>query len=96
MTDATKTAARWLRKNFPVDKAIRVYTRTLPDVNSLVVISDTHIGCQMGLMHPDGAMLDEGGLVLPNKLQKVVWIGGKSFGTFGCLRYAEENLLPFA
>jgi len=42
-------------------------------IHNLVVISDLHIGCQLGLCHPDGHPLDEGGRYLPNKLQRTVW-----------------------
>lgn len=39
----------------------------------MVVISDTHVGCRLGLMHPDGAKLDSGGPVEPSLLQRRVW-----------------------
>ncbi|MHC4621595.1 MAG: hypothetical protein ACYTEQ_27960 [Planctomycetota bacterium] len=41
--------------------------------NNLVVISDTHCGCKLGLCPPDGVDLDEGGHYSPSKLQKAVW-----------------------
>jgi hypothetical protein len=40
---------------------------------NLVVISDTHIGCQMGLCPPEGVRLDEGGTYEPNKIQQAIW-----------------------
>lgn len=43
------------------------------EVRNVVVISDTHIGCRVGLCHPDGATLDDGGLYLPSKHQRTVW-----------------------
>lgn len=42
-------------------------------VKNLVVISDTHIGCKLGLCHPEGFELDEGGVYMPSDLQKKVW-----------------------
>lgn len=42
-------------------------------MNNLVVVSDTHCGCQMGLCPPEGMPLDEGGTVLPSKAQLSVW-----------------------
>lgn len=40
---------------------------------NLVVISDAHIGCQMGLMPPAGVRLDSGSVVLPNRGQQQVY-----------------------
>lgn len=42
-------------------------------IRNLIVISDSHIGCGLGLMHPDGARLDDGGIVFPSKFQKKVY-----------------------
>lgn len=42
-------------------------------VRNVVCFSDTHIGCKLGLMHPDGADLDEGTRVMPSPLQLKVW-----------------------
>jgi hypothetical protein len=43
------------------------------EVGSVVCISDTHIGCGLALMHPDGAERDEGNVVKPSKLQIKLW-----------------------
>ena len=43
------------------------------DIKNLVVFSDTHIGCKLALMHPDGAELDEGVLVRPSAFQLKLW-----------------------
>jgi len=43
------------------------------EIKNLVIISDTHVGCQLGLCHPDGARLDDGGLYMPNKIQLAIW-----------------------
>ena len=43
------------------------------DVNNLVIVADTHVGCQLGLMHPDGAILDSGDPVVPTTLRLKVW-----------------------
>lgn len=42
-------------------------------VRNVVVISDTHCGCALGLAHPDGASLDYGGTYHPSKLQLKLW-----------------------
>lgn len=42
-------------------------------ISNLVVFSDTHCGCQLGLCPSDGVKLDEGGTYKPSKLQKTVW-----------------------
>lgn len=42
-------------------------------LNNLIIVSDIHIGCQMGLCHPDGARLDGGGHYRPTKLQLKMW-----------------------
>ena len=42
-------------------------------VNNLVVVSDTHSGCRMGLLHPDGAHVDGGGLYKPSAVQLKMW-----------------------
>lgn len=38
-----------------------------------VVISDLHIGSTLGLCHPDGFDLDDGGRYKPSKLQRTMW-----------------------
>lgn len=38
-------------------------------VNNLVVVSDLHVGCQLGLMPREGFQLDEGPKVLPSRIQ---------------------------
>jgi len=42
-------------------------------INNLIVISDLHCGCRMGLCPPQGMKLDDGGRVTPSKLQRTVW-----------------------
>lgn len=41
--------------------------------NNLVVISDTHCGCKLGLCPPHGAKLDDGGRYMPSRFQIKVW-----------------------
>lgn len=43
------------------------------DIRNIIVFSDTHIGCKLALVHPDGAELDEGGLYKPSPLQLKLW-----------------------
>ena len=45
----------------------------MKDINNLVVVSDLHIGCQLGLISPEGALLDNGGHYAPSEFQKRVW-----------------------
>lgn len=40
---------------------------------NLIVVSDTHSGCQMALCNPEGARLDGGGTYRPSKLQMKLW-----------------------
>lgn len=47
--------------------------RKLDGIANLVVISDTHVGCKLALVHPDGADLDEGGKYMPSAIQRKVW-----------------------
>src|SRR5262249_17336948 len=42
-------------------------------INNLVVVSDTHTGCKLALVHKDGAELDDGGEYHPSKLQLKLW-----------------------
>lgn len=39
------------------------------DLNNLVVVSDLHAGCKLGLCPPEGAKLDDGGTYMPSPLQ---------------------------
>lgn len=44
-----------------------------PQIRNVVVISDTHFGCRLGLCPPDGIELDDGGEYRPSRMQKIVW-----------------------
>jgi len=48
-------------------------------INNLIVVSDLHCGCRMGLCPPDGAQLDDGGTYLPSDLQLRVWAWWEEF-----------------
>lgn len=41
--------------------------------NNIIVISDTHCGCRLGLCPPGGLTLDEGGKYKPSKIQRKMW-----------------------
>ena len=43
------------------------------DTNNIIVVSDMHVGCRLGLMHPDGATLDDGGKTMPSPAQRKMW-----------------------
>ena len=40
---------------------------------NLIVISDTHAGCRVGLCHPDPQRLDGGGQYIPSDFQRKMW-----------------------
>lgn len=40
---------------------------------NLIVVSDTHSGCRLALLHPDGIHVDGGGLYLPSAFQLKMW-----------------------
>jgi len=42
-------------------------------INNLVVVSDLHCGCRMGLLPPEGLVIDGGTKIAQSKLQKKVW-----------------------
>jgi len=42
-------------------------------VKNLIVISDTHSGCQLALCPPQGARLDNGGTYTPSPIQLKLW-----------------------
>lgn len=44
-----------------------------------VFIGDTHVGCQLGLMSPEGGQTDEGLTVSPSALQAKVWQWWREF-----------------
>lgn len=44
-----------------------------PPINNIVVVSDTHCGCRLGLCPPEPQPLDDGGSYTASKLQKKVW-----------------------
>lgn len=43
------------------------------ETRNLVVVSDLHVGCQLGLCPSGGLPLDEGGVYSPSKAQRAVW-----------------------
>ena len=51
---------------------------TVPTRN-LIVVSDTHSGCRLGLLHPDGIRVDGGGLYLPSDFQTKMYAIWREF-----------------
>ena len=49
------------------------------DLNNLVVVSDLHCGCRLGLCPPEGASLDDGGTYLPSNFQAKTWAMWREF-----------------
>lgn len=43
------------------------------ETNNIVVVSDTHCGCRLGLCPGEGIALDDGGHYRPSRLQKKLW-----------------------
>lgn len=43
------------------------------ECRNLVIVSDIHSGCRLGLCPPDGAALDDGGRYEPSKFQLWMW-----------------------
>jgi len=48
-------------------------------LNNLVVISDIHVGCRVGLMPSEGYVPDDGGRVMPSDLQLKLWSMWREF-----------------
>ena len=46
---------------------------------NLIVVSDTHSGCRLGLLHPDGIHVDGGGLYLPSEFQTKMYAIWREF-----------------
>lgn len=46
---------------------------------NLVVVSDTHSGCRVALLHPDGITVDGGGRYLPSEFQLKMWAWWQEF-----------------
>lgn len=46
---------------------------------NLVVVSDTHSGCRLALVHPDGISLDGGGRYTPSGFQRKLWALWREF-----------------
>lgn len=42
-------------------------------IRNLIIVSDTHCGCKLGLCPPEGASVDDGGTYMPSKFQRAVW-----------------------
>lgn len=48
-------------------------------VRNIIVISDLHCGCRLGLCPPEGVPLDDGGTYQPSRLQQKVWTWWREF-----------------
>jgi hypothetical protein len=48
-------------------------------INNLVVVSDTHCGCRLGLCPPEPIPLDDGGVYLHSNMQARVWEWWREF-----------------
>ncbi len=51
----------------------------LKQINAVVVISDIHAGCRMGLCPPGGVPLDDGGMYMPSTFQLKLWAWWREF-----------------
>lgn len=61
----------------------RELTKPHKSIRNLVIISDLHCGCRLGLCPSYGVVLDEGGKYMPSNLQKKVWDCWQRFWGFG-------------
>lgn len=48
-------------------------------VRNVIVVSDLHSGCRLGLCPPEGVILDDGGPCMPSTLQLKVWTMWREF-----------------
>jgi hypothetical protein len=48
-------------------------------LNNLVVVSDIHVGCRVGLIPKEGWKLDNEGVYKPSELQRKLWLYWKEF-----------------
>lgn len=48
-------------------------------IRNVIVVSDLHCGCKLGLCPDDGVALDDGGLYHPSDLQRQVWAWWQEF-----------------
>jgi len=62
-----------------MSKKRRTKTKGVVGVNNLVIISDTHSGCQHALCPPGGVTLDGGGRYHPSRLQRKLWVLWEKF-----------------
>lgn len=63
-------------------------------VNNLVVVSDLHVGCALGLCRPEGHARDEGGRYQPSAFQRKVWTWWDEF--WGDVVPEVTNREPYA
>ena len=63
-------------------------------ITNLIIISDLHAGCQLGLCPPGPIPLDNGGEYYPSKNQKIVWSHWEEFWSEWVPRVTREE--PFA
>lgn len=73
--------------------AKRTATKAAP-IHNLVVVSDLHCGCQLGLCPAGGVPLDEGGTFLPSVPQRKVWAYWREFWDTVVPEYTHGE--PFA
>ncbi len=57
----------------------RMAKRRTPEINNYVFIGDTHAGCQLSLLAPEGAQLDEGGTYRPSRFQRQLFALWREF-----------------
>lgn len=53
--------------------------RKASGVKNLIVVSDTHSGCRLALLHPDGITVDGGGRYTPSAFQRKLWALWREF-----------------
>lgn len=63
----------------------------MSECTNLIVVSDLHCGCRMGLCPPEGAQLDDGGTYLPSAIQQKIWSWWKEFWSVWVPRVTKKE-----
>jgi len=63
-------------------------------IRQIIVVSDLHCGCRLGLCPPGGVQLDNGGPYFPSDLQRRMWECWEEFWTEWVPRNTQDE--PFA
>jgi len=62
-----------------VQKVRRRLSESEQRVNNLIIVSDTHCGCRLGLCPPEPISLDDGGTYHASSFQRKMWVWWREF-----------------